>query len=467
MDARLRLTFFCGSCLGLAVGFAAGHVSVWQRVAHSPSSGLSFNDPEPGYSASLGVSGFDFPAEISTPQIEAATRIPVPGGAVVLNDPDLGDETVHAEVLVEIPSLVSEAVSPTLQPVEPLTPPHAFLASQAKPLATPTTPNLEGSPPEPATTQQAQAVSSEPSQLDPEVAEMLRDEMQGVSDQQREIWADALQGMSPADAAGVITMWKKFGQKSAGPRHLSSPPPLFDASHPEDTPTPLGHPGTLHHLLSPPVIEEGLGVRIAQHNQANRETCGYLDMIPILKEVAFDQVQNGQHVEVVGYRLKIEPGRIVETGNPSHVAVQRECFFAVQLPTGEERYTRVGRLVLDAERRLCIDLGDRDLPITPEVKLPEGATRFLVQNGELRVAIEGRDEPTSVGALQVAEFFDASRLLPMGSSLYGATIASGKPKMVAAELVFESLEYPVIDQQSMTAGTIRTDTLPMVSKPRE
>ncbi len=464
MDARLRLTFFCGSCLGLAVGFAAGHVSVWQRVDHSRSLGLSFNDVAAGHSASLGVDGLDFPVAIPGPEVAETFRIPVPGGAVVLNDPDLGDEPVHADAVVELPAGVSDLAQAIGEAVKRPTPPNAFPASPSKPL---TQSNTTATRPEPSNTQQAQAVSSAPPQLDPEVVEMLKDELEGVSEQQREVWADALQGMNPADAMGIITMWKKFGQNASGPEHLSSPPPLFDASHPDDAPTPLGHPGTLRSLLPAPIAEEDLGTRIVQHNQANRETCGYLEMIPIMREVAFDPVQNSPHVEVVGYRLDIEPGRLVETGNPSHVAVQRSCFFAVKLPTGEEQYTRVGRLVLDAERRLCIDLGDRDLPITPEIKLPEGATRFMVQSGQLRIEIDGQPEPETVGPLQVAEFFDASRLHPMGGSLYSASTASGQPKMVDAELIVQTLEYPAIDNHSTSAGASPHSATPVAGTKRE
>jgi flagellar basal body rod protein FlgG len=445
MDARLRLTFFCGSCLGLAVGFAAGHVSVWQRGVTSRSVGLPYYEVgEPRDSASLGSAGFDFPAVLPHPEV--IDRTPVPGGAVVLNDPDLGDEPVHADALVEWPA--------RLDPIQPLSPPHSFPLSQAKPLTPPVPSAPVGPRPTPSQHRQAQAVSSDLAPLDPEVVEMLKDELHGVSEQQREVWSEALRGMSPGDAAGVILMWKKFGQKGAGADHLSSPPPMFDSSHPEDA------PARLRHLAPHPTVGVDLGLQIALHNQANRETCGYLEMVPLFQEVAFDPVEGHEHVRIIGSRLKIQPGRLVETGNPAHVAVQRECFFAVKLPTGEEQYTRVGRLVLDAERRLCIDLGDRDLPITPEIKMPEGATRFTVQNGHLHISVEGQAEPASVGPLQVAEFFDASRLLPLGGSLYGATTASGKPNMVAAELVLQSLEYPLIEGVSDLGAAIPNESAP-------
>ena len=452
MDARLRLTFFCGSCLGLAVGFAAGHVSLWRRVDPSRSVGLPSDGRKPlRDSVSRGSAEFDLPAVQPRPVV--TVRTPVPGGAVVLNDPDLGDEPVHADALVELPTGVD--------PAQPPSPPHSFPLSQAKPLTHPASAAPVGPRPQPTTNRQTQAVASELAPLDPEVVEMLRDELDGVSEQQREVWSEALRGMSPGDAAGVILMWKKFGQKASGADHLSAPPPSFDASHPEQA------PARLRHLLPHPTAGEDLGLKIAMHNQANRETCGYLEMVPVFQEVAFDQVEGHEHVRIIGSRLKIQPGRLVETGNPAHVAVQRECFFAVKLPTGEEQYTRVGRLVLDAERRLCIDLGDRDLPITPEVRLPEGATRFTVQGGQLQVTVEGQAESAAVGPLRVAEFFDASRLLPLGGSLYGVTTASGKPNMVAAELVLQTLEYPMIEGTSTLGATKQNELAPIAAARKE
>ena len=224
---------------------------------------------------------------------------------------------------------------------------------------------------------------------------------------------------------------------------MLAPPPFFHSSHPEGALQRLSPLGPSDSLVRIPAAgDNDLGHRIACHNEANRETCGYLELIPILKEVAFDPQSDSEHVQTVGYRLNTEPGRYVTTGNPAHVAVQRGGFFAVKLPTGEEQFTRVGRMVLDAQRRLCIDLGDCDLPLTPEIKLPEGATRFSVQSGQLNVEVDGQQEPTTVGPLQVVEFFDASRLSAVGGSLYRETIASGPPKPVVAELVMETLEFP-------------------------
>ena len=195
MDSRMRLTFACGTCLGLAVGFAAGHLSLWNRV---PRQTVQQSVP----TDLLGSDGFDLPPVLPQPELPVST--PTPGGAVVLNDPDLGDEPVHADALIELPEVTGSV-------------PSALSVDHAKPLS-----------PSPSTgqrTQQVQSLESEP--LDPEVVNMLKEELQGVSEQQREVWAEALRGMTPEDATGVIFMWKKFGQTN--PAASSSPPPASAA----------------------------------------------------------------------------------------------------------------------------------------------------------------------------------------------------------------------------------------------
>lgn len=410
MDSRMRLTFACGTCLGLAVGFAAGHLSLWNRVPRQTVQRSLETEL-------LGSDGFDLPAVLPQPDLTVST--PTPGGAVVLNDPDLGDEPVHADALVEMPEISAPA-------------PSALTVDHAKPLQ-----------PVPSTsrTQQVQSLESEP--LDPEVVNMLKEELQGVSEQQREVWAEALRGMTPEDATGVIFMWKKFGQTNAAAS--SSPPPLFSSSHPD--PAPLPSAQSLKDLLPPApaaVLEAPRATdeasRIDAHNRANAKTCGYLNLIPVQQELGL-AFESGYY-ETVGYRLDLGSVEIRTTGNPAHVAVRNQGFLPVQLTTGEIQYTRVGRLVLDGERRICVDLVSRDLPLSPEVKLPEGGYQLVETNGKLSARIAGNSEPVELPVLQMARFFDASRLKPEGGGLYSATTASGTAQLVPAELTFGALEFP-------------------------
>lgn len=450
MDPQWRLSFFCGACFGLAVGGAAGHLLVWNRAQPEPTA--YFDRSVPMVSNSTGIGGADLFASLPVSEITDIASTPAPFGAVVLNDPDHADEPVHAEALIEIPApAVASAPIPTAVTAV-ATPPDNLAVEQAKPIVETTDASSITSVADSAPAVEAEpsptkaGPSSDFSKLDPEVVKMLKDELEGVSEQQREVWADALQGMSPADAAGIIVMWKKFGQKGEGPGHLSAPP-LLSPNHPDAAPTPLPPNASMLSLLQsappkPGTPQEILAARIAEHNANNAQTCGYLTLVPMVTELPFDGASTAGDSQIVGYRLRLEGNRFIKTGNPSHVGLPHGHFFRVKLPTGEEYFTRVGRLAKDAENRLCIDFGDRDLPISPEIKLPEGTSRPVVKEGKLQVIVTGQTEPVPVSPLQIAVFFDATRLQPQGSCLYGATPASGEARLVPAELTQETLEYP-------------------------
>ncbi len=460
MDWRQRMPFFLGAGLGVAVGLGVGQATGWRsEVRKSPSLQAIFSESPAGMSDLGGVEPL--------PQIDAERPLPpsapVPGGAMVLNEPDFGEDPVHADAVVTAPTEGAE-LFPSEDRSQPSDAPQQLQVAGAKPI----------SPPEPMGSQPPSPTGDEPTEapvlktpsveageapvhrLSPVIIEILGDELKGVSEQQQEVWADALQGLPPGDAIAIIRMWKNFGDSSANPLGAMRSP--FPA---------LGIPGkrvpdTLPSGITPEVPARSdsqtnvpdqlppsdLRVirsadwlqRIARHNAGNVDTCGYLNLVPVNQELPLEEGSAG--ATVVGCRLDVRPGRYVKTGNPSHVAVQRQTFFAVRISTGEEWYTRVGRLVLDAERRLCVDLGDEDLPLVPEIKLPEAVTRFVLLGDSVQVQVPGQADPQSIGLLQVAEFFDASRLEPKGRSLYAATTASGKARLVPAELIQETLEYP-------------------------
>lgn len=448
MGWQNRIPFFCGTCLGLAVGFAAGHVTFWQpETRRSPSlQGMFAETP----AVLGGMDGLE-PLPDMLAESPALEGTPVAGGAVVLNEPDHGEDPVHADAIVAVPSEQSPTAIP---PVFVDTPPSHLRVAGAKPITALERVSDEQtvvSEPVPETLSEESAPAK--ATLDPVVVELLGDELKDVTEQQREIWADALQGLPPGDAAGIIRMWKNFGDSSAHPMGAMSPPfpglsPRGSATPPAATPV-LPPPRPLPSGLAPAstaddprlVQSESWMRQIVRHNTANAETCGYLNMVPLRQELPLDPLSEVSSV-IIGYRLDIMPGRYVNTGNPSHVATQRQTFFAVRGPKGQDLYTRVGRLSLDVERRVCIDLGTEDLPLVPELKLPETVTRFSLLGDTIQVLEPGQSEPLSIGQLQVAEFFDATRLEPQGRSLYAATAASGLARMVPAELIQETLEYP-------------------------
>jgi Rod binding domain-containing protein len=168
MDTRLRLSFFCGACFGLAIGGVAGHLLVWNRTETTR---VAFYDRLISQDlASKGVGGADLLVPLLEPEVTDIASIPAPQGGVVLNDPDQGDEPVHAEALVEVPA-----------PTGAATPPDNLAVEQAKPIAeiadqAPIASIADSAPAPKAEPQPTDAKpSADFSKLDPEVVKMLND----------------------------------------------------------------------------------------------------------------------------------------------------------------------------------------------------------------------------------------------------------------------------------------------------
>ncbi len=290
MDSRMRLTFACGTCLGLAVGFAAGHLSLWNRVPRQTVQRSLETEL-------LGSDGFDLPAVLPQPDLTVST--PTPGGAVVLNDPDLGDEPVHADALVEMPEIPASA-------------PSALSVDHAKPLQ-----------PVPSTsrTQQVQSLESEP--LDPEVVNMLKEELQGVSEQQREVWArssarDDSRRRDRCDLHVEKVRPDECSSQQFAATSVQFQPPRTRSSALSSVLKDLLPPAPAAALEAPRATDEAS--RIDAHNRANANTCGYLNLIPVQQELGLGS-ESGHH-EAAGYRLDLGSVEIRMTGNPAHVAVQ-------------------------------------------------------------------------------------------------------------------------------------------------
>lgn len=109
------------------------------------------------------------------------------------------------------------------------------------------------------------------------------------------------------------------------------------------------------------------------------------------------------------------PGPVTVTGNPLDVAIGGDGFFAVETPRGE-RYTRAGRFLLDADRRLTdaegnAVLGTESMPIV-----------FAASDTRIEIQGDGtiRSENGVVGRLRVVRFEDPQRLEAEGARLFAA-----------------------------------------------
>jgi flagellar basal-body rod protein FlgG len=122
-------------------------------------------------------------------------------------------------------------------------------------------------------------------------------------------------------------------------------------------------------------------------------------------------------------------GDLLNTNNPTDVAIQGSGFLRVQLPSGDFAFTRAGNLHVDATGRLVTQHGEL---IQPGINVPADTTALTIKpDGTVQATTASRpDTPTELGQLELDTFVNPAGLSSLGNNLYLATPASGLPVRV-------------------------------------
>ncbi|RCW70471.1 flagellar basal-body rod protein FlgG [Pseudorhodoferax soli] len=136
-------------------------------------------------------------------------------------------------------------------------------------------------------------------------------------------------------------------------------------------------------------------------------------------------VQLGNGVRVAGTQKVFTSGSLQTTGRELDVAIIGNGFLQVELPSGENAYTRAGQLGLSLEGRLTNAQG---LPINPQITVPANATGITIgENGIVSAIVGNATTPTELGQLTMTTFVNPTGLLALGDNLYQQTQSSGEP----------------------------------------
>ncbi len=116
-------------------------------------------------------------------------------------------------------------------------------------------------------------------------------------------------------------------------------------------------------------------------------------------------------------------GDFQNTGNDLDLGIEGPGFFQVQLPSGEEVYTRAGTFKKDSTGRIVTSDG---YPLIPEIVIPENTTSVAIgEDGTVEVHLDNDTAGTQVGTVELATFGNPSGLESIGRNLYLETPASG------------------------------------------
>lgn len=134
-------------------------------------------------------------------------------------------------------------------------------------------------------------------------------------------------------------------------------------------------------------------------------------------------------------------GGFQKTNNPLDIAIEGDGFLSVRTAQGE-RYTRDGRLRLDAQNRLVTAAGDPVLAAGGEVVLnPEGGAATIAPDGSIS---QGE---LQVGRLDLVRFDERRGLSKTGDNLFSSTApAQPAPDVrVRQGMVEQSNVKPVLE----------------------
>ena len=134
-------------------------------------------------------------------------------------------------------------------------------------------------------------------------------------------------------------------------------------------------------------------------------------------------IQIGVGVKVSGvYRINTQ-GDMTATENPLDVAVEGNGYFRVQLPDGQDAFTRAGSFQRSPTGQLVTGDG---FVVQPGVTIPQEAIDIVVnQTGEVLVKLAGQTDLTNLGQLELAVFANDAGLESIGNNLLLETPASG------------------------------------------
>ena len=181
---------------------------------------------------------------------------------------------------------------------------------------------------------------------------------------------------------------------------------------------------------------------VISNNLANVGTAGFKRARAVFEDLLYQTVRQpgsqssqqtqlptgltlGTGVRPVATEKIFTQGNLQQTGNNLDVAISGAGFFQVQLPDGTTAYTRDGSFHLDANGQLVTSSGYQ---LQPAITIPSNALTITVaRDGTVTVTQPGQVNPTQVGALQLANFINASGLQAQGENLYIETASSGTP----------------------------------------
>ncbi len=191
------------------------------------------------------------------------------------------------------------------------------------------------------------------------------------------------------------------------------------------------------------MLAQQLNVEVVSNNIANMNTTGFKRQRAEFQDLLYQNIERvganssdagttvpsgiqvGVGVRAAGVYRITDQGSLANTGNLYDLAINGRGFFRIQLPDGQEAYTRAGSFQIDQDGRLVTPEG---YPIQPVANIPGDAVDVSInEQGSIFVKQDGQTAPTQIGQLDLVTFPNEVGLEAIGGNMFLESQASGNP----------------------------------------
>ena len=185
------------------------------------------------------------------------------------------------------------------------------------------------------------------------------------------------------------------------------------------------------------MMAQQLNIDVISHNLSNVNTSGFKKSRLEFQDLLYETIRGatpttgggytpsalmvGHGVRPAASQRIFSPGNLQPTQNPLDVAIEGDGFFVVELPTGEQAYTRDGSFKLDGDGDLVTTDG---YLVMPGINIPPGAKEIAIApDGTLTYELGG--ESVTGDQITLARFPNPAGLTAIGRNLFLDNEAAG------------------------------------------
>tara|TARA_R110002073_G_scaffold208292_2_gene368731 strand:+ start:387 stop:1172 length:786 start_codon:yes stop_codon:yes gene_type:complete len=191
------------------------------------------------------------------------------------------------------------------------------------------------------------------------------------------------------------------------------------------------------------MMAQQLNVEVISNNVANMSTAGFKRQKATFQDLMYQDlkrvgstssdsgtivpagVQVGMGVRTAAVTRITAQGNLDITENDYDLAIRGRGYFRIQMPSGNDAFTRAGNFSTSATGQLVTTDG---YTVQPGITIPSNAIDVSINaQGLVQVTLSGQTDPQTVGQLELATFQNPAGLDPLGDNLFIESAASGTP----------------------------------------